>query len=157
MLATRTIPVALCLLAGLGGCTKESLLRSTLADPSDRKEIMEITLKILDEHPEYVDDLLALARGHEPMFDRLMQQSAVTLEEDPTFAPQIASKLARHPKALEVVTRATLVEGRGDAAVRSAIAAATLAESDVVQTMASEHPELVQQIMTGMFSRAPLQ
>jgi hypothetical protein len=128
------------------GCSKESVLRSALEDPDERKETMDLTLKIFDEHPEYVDDLFVLARGHEPTFDRLVQQAAVALE-DPVFAAKVASKLAHHPKAVEFITRAMMVEARTNAELRRALAAAILTEGDVMSQIAAENPQLVQQVL----------
>ncbi|MCC6525975.1 MAG: hypothetical protein IT373_25235 [Polyangiaceae bacterium] len=136
------------------GCSRESLLRSALADPVERKETMELTLAICDEHVEYVDDLFVLARGHEPTFDRLVKQAAVALE-DPAFAAEIAAKLAPSTRAVETITRATLARARHDPELRRALAAATLAEGDVIQQIAAEHPELVQQVFMRILSGAP--
>ena len=110
MVAARRIRWSLVLLL-VAGCSKESLLRGALADPADRKETMELTLKICDEHPEYVDDLFALARGHAPTFDRLVQQTAAALE-DPAFSTDVAGKLATHTKAVQIVTEALLATAR---------------------------------------------
>jgi hypothetical protein len=144
MQAMRWLSVVLLLL--LAGCSKESLLRSELEDPADRKETIQITLKIFDEHPEYVDELFVLAQGHDPTFDRLVQQAALALE-DPAFAKKVAQKLAKHPKAVELITRAMMVEARNDPELRKALAAAILTEGDVMNQIARENPQLVQQVL----------
>jgi hypothetical protein len=153
MTALRKIAIA-CLLLFVVGCSKESMLRSALEDPEERRDTMQLTLKIFDEHPEYVDDLFVLARGHEPTFDRLVQQAAVALE-DPAFAAQVATKLANHPQAVELITRAMLVEARNSPELRRAIANAILAEGNVMHQLASENPQLVQQVLIRAISGAP--
>jgi hypothetical protein len=135
------------------GCSKESMLRSALEDPAERRETMELTLKIFDEHPEYVDDLFVLARGHDPTFERLVQQAAIALE-DPAFAASVANKLARHPVSVQLITRAMLVEARSNPELRRAMATAILSEGDVMQQIAAENPELVQQVLVRIISGA---
>ena len=145
MLSSRWVGLVIMVVVALG-CSKESLLRSALEDPEERKETMQLTLKIFDEHPEYVDDLFVLARGHEPTFDRLVQQAALALK-DPAFATLVAGKLAKHPKGVEHITRAMLVEARTNAELRRALAAALLTEGDVMNQIAAENPQLVQQVL----------
>ena len=152
MLASRTLQFAFILLF-IAGCSKESMLRSALEDPAERRDTMDLTLKIFDEHPEYVDDLFVLARGHEPTFDRLVQQAAIALE-DPAFAAKVANKLAAHPKSVELITRAMMVEARNDPELRRALASAILAEGDVMQQIAAENPQLVQRVLMRILGGA---
>ena len=153
MAVKRTLRLALLVLFA-AGCSKESMLRSALEDPIERRDTMALTLKIFDEHPEYVDDLFVLARGHQPTFDRLVQQAAVALE-DPAFAAEVASKLSHHPKGVEHITRAMLVEARDKPELRRALANAILAEGNVMHQIASENPQLVQQVLMRAISGAP--
>jgi hypothetical protein len=153
MQVMRTIGLAITVFV-VAGCSKESMLRSALEDPAERRDTMELTLKIFDEHPEYVDDLFVLARGHDPTFDRLVTQAAVALE-DPAFAANVASKLAKHPKSVELITRAMLVEARSNAELRRAMATAILSEGDVMHQIAAENPELVQQVLVRIISGTP--
>jgi hypothetical protein len=150
----RTRYVLLAVFALLAfGCSKESMLRSALEDPSERRDTMELTLKIFDEHPEYVAELFKEARGHQRTFDQLVAQAAVALE-DPAFAADVAHKLSSHPKAVELMTRAMLVEARDKPELRRALAAAILSEGDVMQQIAAENPELVRQVLVRIMSGA---
>jgi hypothetical protein len=135
------------------GCSKESMLRSALEDPEERRDTMALTLKIFDEHPEYVDELFVLARGHQPTFDQLVKQAAVALE-DPAFAADVAAKLSNHPKGVELITRAMLVEARNKPELRRALATAILSEGDVMHQIAAENPELVRQVLMRIISGA---
>ncbi|MEJ7732611.1 MAG: hypothetical protein WKG00_25830 [Polyangiaceae bacterium] len=129
------------------GCSKESMLRSALEDPEERRETLALTLQIFDEHPEYVVELFAQARSHDPTFNQLVAQTAAALE-DPAFAAKIADKLSAHPKAVEIMTRAMLVQSRDKPELRRAMAMAILSEGDVMQQIAAENPELVRQVLT---------
>ena len=153
MVITRTLSLALVALLGTA-CSKESMLRSALEDPSERKETMELTLKIFDEHPEYVDELFEQARGHDKTFDQLVKRAAVSLE-DPAFAALVADKLSNNPKAVELMTRAMLAEARDKPELRRAVAAAILGEGDVMHQIAAENPELVRQVLTRILTGAP--
>lgn len=133
------------------GCSKESMLRSALEDPEERRDTMAITLKIFDEHPEYVTELFAQARTHDATFDQLVTQMAAALE-DPAFAAKVSAKLAKHPKAVEMTTRAMMVESRDKPDLRRAMAMAILAEGDVMQQIAAENPELVRQVLTRILT-----
>jgi hypothetical protein len=152
MAITRIVSLALVLL--LAACSKESMLRSALEDSAERRDTMALTLKIFDEHPEYVVELFGLARGHERTFDQLVQQAAVALE-DPAFAAEVAKKLSKHPKAVELMTRAMLVEARDKPELRRALAMAILSEGDVMQQIAAENPELVRQVLMRILAGSP--
>ena len=77
------------LLGGLPACSKESMLRSSLEEPEERKDTLELTLKVFDDHPEYVDELFALAQEHPTTFQRLLENTATELE-DPAFAAEVS-------------------------------------------------------------------
>ncbi len=150
MLEKRALWVVLMVAAMMGGCSKEALLRSELEDPQDRRETILLTLKIFDEHPEYVDELFELARGHEKTFERLIMQAALALE-DPAFAASAARQLAKHPTAVERITQAMLVEARTSPELRRALAAAILAEGEVMNQIVTENPQLMRQVLMRTF------
>lgn len=134
----------------LSGCSKESMLRSALEEPDERKDTLELTLKVFDEHPEYVDELFTMARDHPPTFQQLLERTAIELE-DQAFATEVASHLAGHPQAVERIMMAMLLEARGRPELRAAIARAILANPDVMMMLMAEHPQITQMaIMRGL-------
>lgn len=144
------------LLGGLSACSKESMLRSSLEEPEERKDTLELTLKVFDEHPEYVDELFALAREHPMAFQRLLENTATELE-GPEFAAEVAGHLANHPKAVESTMMAMLAEARTRPELRAAIARAILANPDVMGQLMAEHPQITQMaIMRGLTVPAPV-
>lgn len=147
MVLRRMVGLALVVL-GILGCSKESLLRGELEDPADRKETLELTLKIFDEHPEYVDDLFVLAKEHDATFNRLVELVAVALEDE-AFAANVAENVSKHPKAVELITRAILIKARENPELRTALASALLAESDVMNMIIAENPALVRKVLSG--------
>ena len=149
MVIARLVSLSLLLL--VTACSKESMLRSALEDPVERRDTMSLTLKIFDEHPEYVVELFAQARGHRSTFDQLVKQAAVALE-DQAFAAEVADKLSDHPKAVELMTRAMLVEAHDKPELRRALAMAILTEGDVMHQIAAENPELVRQVLVRIMA-----
>ncbi len=134
----------------LGGCSKESMLRSSLEEPEERRDTLELTLKVFDEHPEYVDELFSMARAHPTTFQRLLEKTA-TETEDEAFAAEVAAHLAGHPQAVERIMMAMLVESRTRPELRAAIARAILANPDVMAMLMAEHPQITQMaIMQGL-------
>lgn len=134
----------------VGGCSKESMLRGALEDPEERKDTLELTLKVFDDHPEYVDELFTMAREHPPTFQRLLEKTATELEDE-AFAAEVAGHLAGHPQAVERIMMAMLVESRSRPELRAAIARAILANPDVMAMLMAEHPQITQMaIMRGL-------
>jgi hypothetical protein len=128
------------------GCSKESLLRSSLEEAEERRDTFELTLKILDEHPEYVDELVAQAQSHPPTFDRLVVRGAAALE-DPAIARRVAGTLATQPQGLEAGSRAILQRSRSSPELRRALAAAIIAEPDAAAQIVAENPAIMQQML----------
>ena len=126
------------------------MLRSSLEEPEERKDTLELTLKVFDEHPEYVDELFAMAREHPMTFQRLLELTATELE-DQAFATEVAGHLASHPAAVESIMMAMLLEARTRPELRAAIARAILANPDVMAMLMAEHPQITQMaIMRGL-------
>ena len=146
-----------CALMGLAlmGCSKESMLRSALEEPEERKDTLELTLKVFDEHPDYVDELFIAARAHPMTFQRLLEKTATELRDE-AFAAEVAGHLASHPEAVERIMMAMLVEARTRPELRTAIARAILANPDVMGQLMAEHPQITQMaIMRGLTVPAP--
>jgi hypothetical protein len=106
-----------------------------------RRESFEATLRILDEHPEYVDEFFAAARRHPRTLDRFMKNAASELERD-QFARLVAKRLTESPRGLRQVLIATLDEASDEPAALQAISEAMaerpqLAAIVVVQSDAS--------------------
>jgi hypothetical protein len=67
----------------------------------------------------------------------------------------VARKLSKHPKAVELMTRAMLVEARDKPELRRALANAILSEGDVMHKIAAENPELVRQVLMRIIAGGP--
>lgn len=116
-------------------------ISGALENESMRRESFEATLRVLDEHPEYVDEFFATARRHPRTLDRFMKNAASELERD-EFARLVAKRLTESPRGLKQVLIATLDEASDEPAALQAISEAMaerpqLAAIVVVQSDAS--------------------
>lgn len=119
---TRWLPCLLLVTLSLGcsaGAQKPAIA-TALDDRERRQEAFEATLRVLDEHPEYVDDLFRATLRHPATLDRFMQNTAKELERD-EFARFTAKRLVADPEGLKRVFIAVLDEASDDPAALKAI------------------------------------
>lgn len=136
--------ITLLLMTTLVGCSagaQKPAIASALDDRDMRRESFEATLRVLDENPEYVDDLFAAARRHPKTLDRFLHNTARELARD-EFARFTAQRLVAHPEGLKRTLIAGLDEASDDPAALKAMSEAMaerpqLAAIVVVQTEAS--------------------
>jgi hypothetical protein len=133
----------LLVLTGLGcsAGTQKPVISGAIEHDSARREAFEATLRVLDEHPEYVDEFFAAARHHPRTLDRFMKNAASELERD-EFARLVAKRLTESPQGLKRVLIASLDEASDEPAALLAISEAMaerpqLAAIVVAQTDAS--------------------
>jgi hypothetical protein len=100
--ATAVLAVAAC----SAGAQKPAL-ETALSDPKMRHESFEATLRVLDEHPEYVPEFLDLTMRHDIALDAVLEDTARRLQED-GLARRTAMHLAHYPQAIKQVLITTL-------------------------------------------------
>jgi hypothetical protein len=138
----RTLPVLLML--GCSASTQKPAVDQVLADDELRSESFEATLRVLDEHPAYVDEFFNAALRHTPTLDRFISDTAAELSDD-GFARLTARHLTRHPEGLRQIMIATLDESSDEPAALQAIAQAMTARPHVAAmvTTANEQTLIV--------------
>jgi len=122
----RVMCLAATLCSMLAACTpaqKKPAIATALSADETRHESFEATLRELDEHPEYVDEMFQLSLKHPAMLDRLLSDTAQELSDD-AFARRVAAHLAAHPESLRATLVATLIEINGKPAPSDAAAQA---------------------------------
>jgi hemoglobin-like flavoprotein len=134
------------LLMGCGAGLKEDLIAEGLDDPDDRRELFEATLRVLDDHPTYVDQLFRQAKSHPRTLDRFIANAARDLHED-ELAKLTARHLAANPKSLERILVATMRAARDQPAARQAVADAIQAEAAIAAGIITDDPPLVQETL----------
>lgn len=88
--------------------TQKAVLEEVVDNPPARREAFEATLRMLDEHPEYVDEFFAQLLEHPPALNRFLAINASGLD-DPQYAALMARHLVRHPEPLtEILIQALL-------------------------------------------------
>lgn len=105
--AWRVYVPLVALLMGCGASAQKPAIETAISDDKLRGQAFEATLRILDEHPEYVDEFFVNALRHPRTLDRLLQNTAKQLEQD-DFARMTARRLAEQPNGLKQTMIATL-------------------------------------------------
>ena len=140
-----------CLVAALAGCGvsgKKAVLSTALDPHGQRDQYLEATLRVLDEHPEYVDELFVKAKKHPKTLDRFLEAAARDLHED-ELAKLTAAHLVRHPDGLERILVRTMDAAKDDPAARAAIAKAIEERSDVATDVITDNPAAVKASLAG--------
>jgi hypothetical protein len=129
------------LLAGCSAGAQKPAIATALDQSQMRHETFEATLRVLDEHPEYVSEFLTTAQSHPRALDRFMIDTARELRRD-EFARFVAKRLTKDPRGLEMTLVACMDEASDDPAALQAMSRAMAARPQlaaivVVQSDAS--------------------
>jgi hypothetical protein len=132
-----------------------------LADDKLRAEAFEATLRVLDEHPEYVDEFFAASLRHTPTLDRFIFDTAGKLEDE-NLSRMTARHLASHPAGLRQILIATLDESSNHPAALEANAQAMAARPQVSAMVVTSREEtllltmraLIDEVMKNPKARA---
>jgi hypothetical protein len=111
---------------GLLACTpsqQKPVVATAIDSDEARATSFEATLRVLDEHPEYVDELFARSRHHPKTLDRLLYNSAQHLHEE-ELAHRAAVQLTGAPAGLKMTLIASLEKMQDQPAALEAGAAA---------------------------------
>jgi len=96
----------LVIVAGCHASEQKPAMQAAWQSPQVRHESFEATLRVLDEHPEWVPELMDVAVTHAAI-EAILQDTVRRLEED-GFSRKTAKHLAADPKALKQILIATL-------------------------------------------------
>ena len=115
---------ALALCGGIGCTTgtkqKAAETALTAMDQRRREDHFEATARVLDAHPEMVDEFYAVARRHPSMLQRFMTNTARDLKEKP-MATMNGEELVKNPESLEQVLFTTTEQASPNREARAAI------------------------------------
>jgi hypothetical protein len=118
---------------------KQTISEQAMEDPERRKELLEATLRVLDRHPEYTDEMFQLALKHET-FDRLLVNTASAVKDD-KVAARVAKHLVGNPSGLTRVFVQTLDAAQDKPAAQAAIAEAMEQRADLAAAVLIQHPK----------------
>ena len=123
------------------------------ADPGQRAELFEATLRMLDEHPDYVDELARLTLRHPKTLQRQFEATARALDDD-DVARLYARALVAHPRGLERLTIETFDAAQDDASAQRAIVDAVQQRSEFIATAFVNRPRDFESLMKSMLPKA---
>lgn len=121
---------------------KTEITEKAMADDDRRAQIIEATLRVMDQHPEYVDELFRQTRLHDRTLDRLLADTARGLAR-PTFARLVAEHLVDHPEGLREIMIQTLDAARNKRDAQRAITDAVAQRPDEVAQYLKNSPDTV--------------
>ena len=119
---------------------KTEITDKAMADDNRRAQIIEATLRVMDAHPEYVDELYRQARLHDRTMNRFLADTARGLAR-PAFARQVAEHLVDHPEGLREVMIQTLDAARNKRDAQRAIVDAVAERPDEVAQYLKSSPD----------------
>lgn len=122
-------------------------------DPGHRAEMFEATLRILDEHPDYVDELTRLTLRHPKTLKRQFEATARVLADD-DVARLNAQALVANPRGLEQLTIETFDAAVDNAPAQRAIVDAVQQRSDFIATAFVTRPRDFESLMKSMLPKA---
>lgn len=122
---------------------------AALANDEMRRESLEATLRVLDQHPEYVDELFALTLKHPKTLDRFLQNTARTLSDD-ALSRLTARRLADHPEGLRQIMIATLDEVSDEPAPLGAISEAIRERPQIAAMVLVQRDESVRRTLKAL-------
>jgi hypothetical protein len=144
--------------AGCGASGKKPAVDLATANPTQRREAFEATLRTLDEHPEYVDELFALSLRHPVTLDRFIRNSAAYMHEE-QVAKITAAHLVKYPRGLELVLVRTLDAAADNPDAKRAIGNAMQQRAGLNADVLAGHPEAlrvnVNALVDAVMSRPP--
>jgi hypothetical protein len=157
-----------------GSTQKQQVIDKTLDTMSaeQRRGTFEDMAKVLDGHPDWVDEFYAVARPHPLLMQRFLTNATRDLQ-DPKLAAVTADLLARSPPSLEQVLVQTVDKVQSDrkarAAMNRAVAARAESMADILTdsgptmdavlaalvAVAAKKPEARDKLLHGVDKEAP--
>jgi hypothetical protein len=143
-----TLAVATALLA-CSASQKQAAVETAVDDPDRRRETFEATLRMLDRHPEYVDEFFQQALAHPATLDRFVKDTVARLDER-ELATKVAAELAARPASLHRILVETLDAAAPRPDAQAAIGRA-IADRPVQAARAiSSRPEAVAKVTSAL-------
>jgi hypothetical protein len=122
-----------------GAGAKQQAIDKTLGAMSQdqRRSNFEDTARVLDQHPEWVDEFYSVARVHGPMMKRFLENAARDLK-DRELAALTAQLLANEPASLEQVLVQTIDASKPKPEARKAINRAVAMRADAMSDILTD-------------------
>lgn len=139
------------LLLGLGcsATAQKPVIETALKDPKPRTETFEATLRVLDDHPEYAPEFLAITLRHERALEAILDDTARRLQ-DPGLARRTGNHLAKYPEGLKQTLIAVLDRISGEPAALAGAAEAMAARPQVAAIVITQREDAVRSTLHAL-------
>jgi hypothetical protein len=134
--------LALWAVAACGSGTQKSLITTAVAGDGERATAFEATARVLDEHPEWVDEFYRVARRHPGLLRRFLANTARDLRE-PELARETGELLADNPASLEQTLTSTLDAAKPLPPAHAGIDSAIVARAGTMAGVIADAPGAV--------------
>lgn len=121
---------------------KEVVESAAEVSDEQRMSTFRATVRVLDDNPEYVDELYSIVREHPKTLYRFFVNAAPDLHSPP-IAESLGDLLSRHPQGLEAVFGSTVEASQDEPAARQAIARVVESKAGVVADIQTDRRETV--------------
>jgi hypothetical protein len=139
----------LLLTLGCSASAQKPAVDTALKNDQTRHEAFEATLRVLDEHPEYVPEFLEIAQHHESALEAILDDTALRLQED-GLARRTANHLAKYPDAIKQVLIAVLDRISGEPAALAGAAQAMAARPQVAAIVITQREDAVRSTLHAL-------
>src|SRR4051812_5613317 len=139
----------LMLTLGCSAGAQKPAIDAALKEPKTRQEAFEATLRVLDEHPEYVPEFLETALHHETALEAILDDTARRLQDD-GLARRTANHLAKYPSGLKQVLIAVLDRISGEPAALAGAAEAMAARPQVAAIVITQRADAVRSTLHAL-------
>lgn len=131
--------------------TQRKVLDEVVDTQPARREAFEATLRVLDEHPEYVDEFFAQLLEHPPAMNRFLAINASGLD-DAQYASLMARHLVRHPEPLTETMVQVLIAGKDKPESQQAMALAMEKQPELTARTVTSRPESLGAVTRALVS-----
>lgn len=111
-----------------------------------RRSSFEDTSKVLDQHPDWIDDFYVVARKHPALMRRFLTNAARDLKE-PELAALTAELLVNEPASTEQMLKATVDAAVSKQDARKAINRAVASRAEAMSEIMSDDPATMDAVM----------
>jgi hypothetical protein len=145
----RLVPLGLCALGlGCGASAQSNAIEQAMRNDKERDTAFEATARMLDRHPEWVDEFYRVARRHPTMMLRILRDTAHDLDQ-PRLAGATAEMLAQKPSSLEQTVVSTMDRAAIEPESRRAVDRAILRRNDEIIGMMADDEAVVAASVTA--------
>jgi len=147
--AKMAVTSAFALSLGCSAAQEKPAIETVLTSPATRQESFEATLRVLDAHPEYVDEFFRLTLKHPSTLERFLDNDARNLEND-DLARRTAAHLAAHPAGLYRIMLKTLDAISDKPLAMSAVAKAMMERPQVAAMVLAQREDAIRATLTAL-------